>query len=134
MRRVVCLMLMLAMLNSCAHYVPVSGPIPHALRPEAGVERIRVWRHDSTSIDLRHPLLAGGQLEGITSGPNPHVIRIPLDSVSSVALRRSSDVGTGLVLLGAFGLVVVVLAGALAGFGSDIASGLCAGLGGSGCE
>ncbi len=107
MRRATCCVLLLAMLNGCAYWAAVPGPIDQANLLQAEAQRVRVWRLDSTRVELRDPTLDSLRLEGVTTDIRGQVLRIPRDSILRVELLRTNKGASAMAVIGVVGIAFV---------------------------
>lgn len=102
------------MASGCSswHTVPVS---PRALVADARPDRVRVTEPDGTRLVIAQPQVVGDSLVGLR-GHRP--VGVGLGDVTEIAVRRTSALKTGGLVLGILALPFALIGGACA-LGAD---------------
>jgi len=105
-RRIIACIMLPCYLVACTSWKTQEASPEQVIAEEPG--KVQVTLTDGSKLELKEPAVSGDTLSGLDDGTPVH---IPLADVSSIAVKGTDAVRTGLLV---FGVVVVVAAVAVA--------------------
>jgi hypothetical protein len=98
------------LLAGCGTWRAQNGP-PSEVVPANTASRLRIVRHDRSTLELREARVVGDSIVGQAGDP-PVRVAVALADVERIDARRTSAARTGGLTLGVFAVVVLVTAAA----------------------